>query len=341
MSDLVFPKPVAEVVVTLADIFRHQGRTEVVELLENAHAWFDNTDYDNWNAGTYIWALRLEVPVPLFAPVEPRLQQIEKEITERLKYFSRLDSNHYLKEATLSPITPGAVVSGQRIAPSDTEVRRLWPDRRFRLFLSHVSKHKVAVSKLKDELELFGVSAFVAHEAIKPSLEWMREIELALRSMHALLALITPDFHASVWTDQEIGWAFGRGVLVVPVRLGVDPYGFAGKVQGISGDLEKPKTLAKSVFEAMLANPQTHSEVRRALVTALCGSGSYSQSILLRDYIPGITDFTDEEKTAMRDACEKNNQVSDAYKVSETIYKAFGKPMKLAAKPLEADDVPF
>jgi hypothetical protein len=61
----------------------------------------------------------------------------------------------------------------------------------------------------------------------------------------------------------------------------------------------------------------------------------------LRDYIPGITDFTDEEKTAMREACEKNNQVSDAYKVSETIYKAFGKPMKLAAKPQEADDVPF
>ena len=87
MSDPVFPKPVADVVATVADIFRHQGRTEVVELLENAHAWFDNTDYDNWNAGRYIWALRLEVPVPLFAPVEPRLQQIEKEITERLKYW--------------------------------------------------------------------------------------------------------------------------------------------------------------------------------------------------------------------------------------------------------------
>ena len=134
---------------------------------------------------------------------------------------------------------------GQRIAPADTEVRRLWPDKRFRLFLSHVSKHKLAVSKLKDELELFGISAFVAHEAIKPNLEWLREIELALRSRHALLALVTPDFHASVWTDQEIGWAFGRGVLVVPVRLGVDPYGFAGKAQGISGVLEKPKRWQK------------------------------------------------------------------------------------------------
>lgn len=341
MSDPIFPKPAAEVVTTLADIFRHQGKTEVVEILENAHAWFDNTDYDNWNGGTYIWALRLEVPVSIFAPLEPRLPKIEKEITDRLKYFSQLDSSHFLKVATISPITTGAAVVGQRIAPADSEVRRLWPDKRFRLFLSHVSKHKVAVSKLKDELELFGISAFVAHEAIKPSLEWLKEIELALRSMHALLALITPDFHASVWTDQEIGWAFGRGVLVVPVRLGVDPYGFAGKVQGISGDLEKTKTLAESVFETLLSNPQTHGEVRRAFVTALCGSGSYPQSIMLRDYIPEIADFTDEEKTEMREACEKNDQVSNAYKVPETIYKAFGKPKKPAKTTPKSDDVPF
>jgi hypothetical protein len=232
-------------------------------------------------------------------------------------------------------------VVGQRIAPADSEVRRLWPDKRFRLFLSHVSKHKHAVSKLKEELDLFGISAFVAHEAIKPSLEWLKEIELALRSMHALLALVTPDFHASVWTDQEIGWAFGRGVLVVPVRLGVDPYGFAGKVQGISGELENPKTLAKSVFEALLGNPLTHGEVRRAFVTALCASGSYPQSIMLRDYIPAIPDFTDEEKTAMKEACERNDQVSNAYKVPDTIYKAFGKPKKQVEAPPEDNDVPF
>jgi hypothetical protein len=341
MPKAAFPKPAAEIVATLADIFRHQRRTEIVEMLENCHAWFDNTEYDNWNGGTYTWALRLEVPVPIFVSVEPRLTKIEEEIKGKLVYFTRSYPNDNLSEVTILPIVPGSSLVGQRIAPSEIEVRRLWPEGRFRLFLSHLAKHKVAVSKLKDELEFFGISAFVAHEAIKPSLEWQREIELALRSMHALLALLTPDFHESRWTDQEIGWAFGRGVLVVPVRLGVDPYGFAGKVQGISGDLENPEMLAKSVFETLLANPQIHGEVRRAYVAALCGSGSYPQSILLRDYVPQITDFTDEEKTAMRQACEKNSQVSNAYKVSETIYKAFGKPKKKAEAPPESDDVPF
>jgi hypothetical protein len=159
--------------------------------------------------------------------------------------------------------------------------------------------------------------------------------------MHVLAALITPEFHASPWTDQEVGWALGRGVLVLPVRLGVNPYGFTGKIQGISGDLEKPKTLAKSIFKTLLANQQTHGEMRRGFVTALCDSGSYIQSIMLRDYIPEIPDFTDEEKAAMREACEKNDQLSNAHKVRETIYKTFGKPIKPADGPPESDDVPF
>ena len=62
---------------------------------------------------------------------------------------------------------------------------------------------------------------------------------------------------------------------------------------------------------------------------------------MLRDYIPEIADFTDEEKTIMREACEKNSQVSHAYRVPETIYKAFRKPKKPAEAPPEPDDVPF
>jgi hypothetical protein len=326
MSEPGFPKPVAEVVATLADIFRHQRRTEVVEILESAHAWLDNTEYDNWNGGTYTWALRLEVPVPVFASIEPHLPKIEKELAEKLGYFSRLYPNDHLSEATVSPIAPGSSAVGQRIAPPEIEVRRLWPEGRFRLFLSHVSAHKVEVSKLKAQLGLRGVAAFVAHEDIEPSLEWRDEIELGLRSMHALAALITPEFHASPWTDQEIGWALGRGLLVVPVRLGSDPYGFAGKIQGISGTLENPVKLASSLVASLLLNAQTHGEMRRSIVSAFSEATSYEMAQTLRKMIVKIDDFTDEEKAAMQKACTENSNVARAYYVPEAIYKVFGKP---------------
>jgi len=341
MAEPGYPKSVAEVMETLTDILKHQGQNELVQLLESSSASFDAVNFDNWNGGTTTWALRLQVPVPVFATVEQRLSAIEKEIAKKLSYFDRLLPNDPIGEVTISPLAPGDKAVGQRFVPSDIEVRHLWPEGYFRLFISHVSAHKVAVSKFKDELELFGISAFVAHEAIRPSLEWQKEIELALRSMHALAALFTPDFPESVWTDQEVGWAFGRRVLVLPVRLGIDPYGFAGKVQGISGNLEKPRTLAKGVFKTLLANPRTHVEMRRGLVTAFCNAGSYAHAILLRDYIPEISDFTDAEKTAMRNACESNDQLADGYKVPETIYKAFGKPAKRVEAPPERDDVPF
>ena len=342
MSSTGYPKLTSEVIATLAEIFRHQGRTEVLELIENAHARFEEINYDNWNGGTSTWALRLEVPVPLYASVESRLTAVEKEIRAKLSYLERLHPSDPIGEVTVTPIDPGASALGQRIAQSEIEVRRVWPVGRFRLFLSHLAKHKAEVSKLKSELELFGIAAFVAHEAIQPSLEWQREIELALRSMHGLLALITPDFHPSLWTDQEIGWALGRGVLVVPVRLGADPYGFAGKLQGISGSLEQPKPLAKAVFETLLANPQTHGDARRAFSKAFCESASYNQSIQLRDYIHQIVDFTDEEKAAMRAACEGNSQLANATRVPEAVYRAFGRPMNKPATALqESGDVPF
>jgi hypothetical protein len=46
-----FPKPVAEIVGTLIEIFSYQKRTEVVELLESSSASVDDINYDNWNGG--------------------------------------------------------------------------------------------------------------------------------------------------------------------------------------------------------------------------------------------------------------------------------------------------
>lgn len=209
MSDIAYPKPVADVVATLSDICRHQNRPDLVELLENSHAHFNAVDYDNWNGGTTTWALRLEVPTQLFAAAHPRLAAIEKELAEKLSYLDRLHANDPLGEVTITPLTSAEMALGQRMAPTDIDVRRIWGDDNcFHLFISHVSQHKIQASSLKNSLLENGISGFVAHEDIEPSREWQSEISLALRSMHALAALVTPEFHQSNWTDQEYlsGW---------------------------------------------------------------------------------------------------------------------------------------
>jgi hypothetical protein len=339
MNEATYPKPVSDVVSTVAEICRHQRKLEIVELLEGAHARFDQVNYDNWNGGTFTWALRLEVPIGIFGAVQSRLGEIEKDILGKLDYLARQYPNHLLNEVTISPTAVGAPALGSRLAPSELEVRQIWPEGRFRLFLSHLAKHKAEVARLKEELRVRGVAAFVAHEDIEPSLEWQTEIELRLRSMHAMAALLTPEFNSSSWTDQEIGWALGRGVLVVPVRLGIDPYGFVGKFQGVRGSLENPSLLAGSIVQALIANRQTHGEMRRALVSAFVGSISFAMSKALKPLVVQIADFSTEEKEALQRACSENSQVMQAIGVRSAIFAAFGDPKpKTVAK---SDDTPF
>lgn len=339
MPDIVYPKSIADVIATLTDICRYQKRSELIELLENAHAHFDDIGYDNWNGGTTTWELRLEVPTHLYASAESCLPDIEKELADKLKYLDRLHPNDPLGQVTITPLTSAEIALGQRMAPSDIDVHRLWGDSsNLRLFLSHVSAHKVSVSQLKDALADVGITAFVAHEDIEPNKEWQNEIALALRSMHALAALVTPDFHDSKWTDQEIGWALGRGVPVLPVRLGADPYGFIGKLQAISGTLSAPHALADSLTRALLRNSQLRSTIRGALVDAFERSMSFAVAKRLKTLVLEVSDFHDDEKQRLQKACSLNRQVSDAHGVPEAIFKAFGthEPVRISS-----EDIPF
>ena len=92
------------------------------------------------------------------------------------------------------------------------------------------------------------MSGFIAHKDIEPTKKWQDEIELALSTADAMLALLTPGFHASKWTDQEIGFALGRGLPILTVLLGEEPYGFLAREQAIQGVGITDEKLARSIF---------------------------------------------------------------------------------------------
>lgn len=339
MAENGFPKAVEDVVATLVDIYRHQGNSEIVEILESASARFELTDFDNWNGGTSTYALMLDIPVPLFASAESKLEEIEKGICSKLAAICRDLSNDHIGSVTITPLTSKSTSIGPKPKPADGEVRHIWKDGFFRLFLSHVHAHKIAVAKLKSELQVRGISSFVAHEDITPSLEWQNEIELALRSMHALAALLTPDFHPSNWTDQEVGFALGKGILVVPVRLGTDPYGFIGKVQGLSGSLDQPARTASLLSNTLLNHPSTHRHMRKGLASAFAAADSSVNAISLSKVIVTVKDFAEDEKALIQNACKENDQVFNATGVVSRVCLAIGVPNPNTVS--EADDVPF
>ena len=128
----------------------------------------------------------------------------------------------------------------------------------FRLFISHTSQHKAEVSALKAALTPHGVAGFVAHQDIHPTLEWQAVIATALTECDALAAYLTPDFPASQWTDQEVGFCLARDAMILPIRVGLDPYGFIGKIQALHGLNADPHVLAGQIA-AILKNAGVHT----------------------------------------------------------------------------------
>jgi TIR domain len=134
----------------------------------------------------------------------------------------------------------------------------------FKIFTSHISKDRAIAKRLKDCLAIHSISGFVAHEDIHPTLEWLTEIERALYAMDAFVAIHTPGFSASVWTQQEIGFAVGRGTKIISLKMGEDPTGFISKQQALSRRNRTAEDIAEEIEKLLRLDPQTSKKLDNA-----------------------------------------------------------------------------
>jgi TIR domain len=70
-------------------------------------------------------------------------------------------------------------------APGSAPQPTFWAKGMLWVFISHVGAHRAAAAALQQALLRFGVSCFVAHNDIEPTLEWQNEIENALATCDA------------------------------------------------------------------------------------------------------------------------------------------------------------
>lgn len=304
---------------TLAELFRHQRNFVLSNLLDNAKPRIVESGYDGIDGGQYYFTLHLDLPLKIFAPIQNEIQKSEEWIANTLSAVLRDTGNLHLSSVTISPMLEQPTQTGQQVAPVDYE--HLWEKGMLRLFLSHVSAHKENVAKLKAVFHSYGISAFVAHEDIEPNSLWQGEIELALKSMDALVALLTPDFHQSNWTDQEVGYALGRNVVVIPVRLGQDPYGFIGKLQGLAAGWEWHHKLVSEVVDLLLKNKTTAAKVRESLVFGLENASNFANAKSVIVKLQELDYFSPEQLERIKNAYKNNGQVNGSYGARERINK--------------------
>jgi hypothetical protein len=132
-------------------------------------------------------------------------------------------------------------------SPKGNEKNTVWLYGKQKAFISHLARDKEKASKIQHFLLRKGVSAFVAHEDIEPAQDWQDSIEIALRTMDYMVALITPGFSSSVWTSQEIGFVLGQDKKIIAVKIGEDPSGFIARYQAVNGKGRLPKDIVEDI----------------------------------------------------------------------------------------------
>jgi TIR domain len=199
----------------------------------------------------------------------------------------------------------------------------IWPPGRVRLFLSHSAHIRREVAAIAEELESTTFACFVAHDQIQPSLRWQHVIESALDTCDVMVAVVTPEFRLSDWCGQEVGWALGRGLVVIPVSLTEQPYGFFGAFQAVQvrgrPAAEVARLVAHAIATGVFRRQRPGSErliapLASAVVQAFCSSGSSAIAArrfeLLRQIPRGA--WTQDTRTAVLAACESNERVQQA-----------------------------
>ena len=259
------------IAATAAKVAHLQGASVEATVLSMARPSLLETGFDGFDGSNSLYTLMLQLPIRTYALLDD-VEGIEKAIQRRVSRIVRQDLGNLITEVIISPELAddlGDAATASSDGPQE-EVPSFWQPGYFRLFITHLAENKAGAHKLKEALATYQVAAFVAHDDIEPTREWQLEIERALRTMDALVAILSPKFIESKWCDQEVGIAIGRGKLVLPVRAGADPHGFMGKYQALQAvDAGDAATLAAKIVDVLSQHSQSSDRMTEALVDRL------------------------------------------------------------------------
>jgi len=171
------------------------------------------------------------------------------------------------------------------------------------------------------------VRAFLAHEDIEPSEEWDEKIIEELTSCDVFVVVLSGESKSSHYVNQEVGFALARGVLFLPLKHPLNPWGFMSSIQGM--ELETKQVYAKSGIEtyvdfhstaiAMIENimnrEEFHSTIRRSILRGLRKSSNVVETAAKVRLLRTCESFEDAEAEDIVKSVLGNENVSKSFAV--------------------------
>ena len=314
----VIPKKIHLYLKRLRTEYDTNGEAVLAELLGHARVEVqEGVDYDNWNGGIHGHNVLLHLSAAILGKVPLQKQDaITNRLRDDLKLASSSVENEYVNSVFLEMDDEGVeptAGSTTRLAATDTPSKP-WKSNTFRAFISHRDTNKMHAHSLASSIEGYGISSFVAHDAIEPDKEWLVEIVKSLRTMDFMVALLSDDFYDSPWTNQEIGYALGKDVPVIVVKIGaIDPRGFMSPRQAIKTSPQKLFTVGPTIFDFVQKHFGNSERLRSALVSSFCESGSFNDATQRFDQLTRQTGYTKNDADRIIKAFEINPQIKNCW----------------------------
>ena len=294
------------------------GKTTLSDILDASRVFVvQETSYDNLDGGTYGHDVILFMPPEQLGKIRIKEQKpISDEICGDLNACAASYDNEFFRTVVFEandeddaryqqsiPIAQRPTVNPDRL--------RIWKQGQIRLFISHRDTHKVQAKALGMALEGYGISSFVAHDTIEPMSTWVHEIRKGLQTMEIMLAFVTDDFHASDWTNQEIGYALGREVPIISLKLQKeDPRGFIGSQQALKGRLEDVSASVTEIYGLIADRLGNGKRLQTGLISALIESPDFIETKLRFDRLESVTkSLTDSEVERIAHGFRTNDQM--------------------------------
>ena len=241
-----------------------------------------------------------------------------------------------------------SVVTGVELDEVEADVAAAddgnWKDGYFRLFLSHSAVHKKFVGDIAGDLEVMGIHGFVAHDTMEVSRPWQTQIEKALRTMHAFVAIVHPEFNQSAWCHEEVGWALGRRVPRYVIRMGADPAAFIGREQWPSWTGRSASEVAGVVATWITGLAGHGTAVFDRLVAALKDAPSFVDAGATAGLIAALGTLSDEQFRRIEEVWYTNDQLYGGVlptRAMQRVYAANGRAWPPPKPAPPADEEPF
>ncbi|MCT2076069.1 toll/interleukin-1 receptor domain-containing protein [Dietzia cinnamea] len=218
-----------------------------------------------------------------------------------------------------------------------------WQPGMIRLFISHSAAHKEFIGQVSRELAVVGVDGFVAHDHMENAKPFQDQIEQALTTMDAFVALVHPEFNGSAWCQQEVGWAYARRVPLYAVRLGDNPQAFVARDQWPSLFERNPREIADEISDWIGKHPLLSDRIIDGLFASLSNASNYESAGATANRIARLPSLTDEQWSRLDEIYFANDQVEYGVLPSRALKPFYAKHNRTwpPPKPNPEDEPPW